>query len=158
MPFFWVFKVLSFQLSDFMNAKISWSSEREICSFHFPGARRLFGLERKVGRHVATLDLDFLCRRRSHGSRFAMIRLEGVSAVRHVLDGVFAILITYREVRMIHYAHVGEHPRMHVALEPQERFGAWEGEREVRTASHLRSVAIREPPAVRTSRLPHQLR
>src|SRR5437870_12496102 len=123
-----------------MNAKVLWSTELEICSLHFPGARELFGLQRKVGRHVATLDLDFLCRRRSHGSRFAMIRLEGVSAVRHVLDGVFAIFITYCEVRMIHYAHVGEHPRMHVALEPQERFGAWEGEREVRTASHLRSV------------------
>src|SRR5437899_10912504 len=111
MPFFWVFKVLSFQLSDFMNAKISWSSEREICSWHSPGARRLFGLERKVGHHVATLDLDFLCRRPSHGSRFAMTCLEGVSAVRHVLDGVLAIFTTYREVRMIYYTHVGEHPR-----------------------------------------------
>src|SRR5438270_665920 len=90
-PFVLCSRLLSFQLADFMNAKILWCFELEICSFHFPGARRLFGLKRKIGRHVATLDLDFLCRRRSHGSRFAMICLEGVYAVWHILDGVFPI-------------------------------------------------------------------
>src|SRR6059058_468975 len=48
----------------FMNAKILWCFELEICRFHVPGAGWLFGFERKVGRHVTTPDLDFLCRRR----------------------------------------------------------------------------------------------
>ena len=54
------------------------------------------------------------------GAGFAMQRHDLVFARRHVLDRERAILAGHGEVRMIHDGDVGEHPRMHVALEPEE--------------------------------------
>ena len=103
-------------------------------------SEKLFRFERKIGRHVAALDFDFLCRRRTNWGRFAMTSLEGVFAVGHILDGVFAVLVADCEVGMIHHANVSEHPRMHVAFEAQEGFGGREAELQFRTVWHLRWV------------------
>src|SRR5262245_16509867 len=85
----------------------------------------LFGFQRHIRSYVSAFDLDFLRHGRVGRSGFAMIKLERVLAVFHVLDGVFAILVGNGKVGMIHHARIGKHPGMDVALKTEKHFSAW---------------------------------
>src|SRR5882762_3482868 len=97
----------------------------------------LFGFESKIRRHVAALDLDLLGGGRRSGSRFPVESLERVGAIGHIFDGVFAVLVRDREVRMVEDTHPGKHPRMDVALELEEILGLGSRESQVRRLFRL---------------------
>ena len=86
--------------------------------------RKLFRVEGQGDSGAVCLHFDFFFDR----ARFAVIHHEGVFAGRNARNRKVAVTICGRMIRMIEHAHVGEHPRMHIALETEEHLGVREHE------------------------------
>lgn len=101
---------------------------------------RLLRFQREVHLDVAIFDFD--CLLHASRGRFTVHGHAGVFAGGDVLDRKPAILAGDREIGMIRHVDVSEHPRMHIALEPQEILRLGESENLIRAARHLRLVVF----------------
>src|SRR5450756_2375119 len=102
-------------------------------------AEKLFYFKREVLRRAGVFDFDF----GGLHAEFAVRGFKRVFARRHVFDGEFPTRAAYGKIRMIKHADPREHPRMHVALEFQERLRLVKGEIQIRAAGHLHQVLQR---------------
>src|SRR5258706_7641591 len=102
--------------------------------------RKLFGFQREISGNLAAFYRHFLRGGSTDRSGFSMENLNRVGAVRHAFDRVLAVLVGHREVRIIRYAGISEHPGMHIALEPEEHLRGRECETQLRSIWHLRLV------------------
>ena len=77
---------------------------------------RLLQLNREINFRV-TIHGDFPADARIRTMGLWMVRFDGVLPVRDAGNPENAVLACHSEIRIINDANVGEHPRMHIALE-----------------------------------------